>query len=87
MSQDAICGLCGIFPKWLQNRATAKTFLVVYGLLGTVQSMAFVYVMVTLTTLEKRFKIPSRTTGTVFSFSSFYSISKIKLQNFVMHNL
>lgn len=61
MSKD--CGICGIYPKWLRNRATPRNFIVVYGLLGTVQAMAFIYIVVTLTTLEKRFKIPSRTTG------------------------
>lgn len=61
------CGICGIYPKWLRNRATPRTFIVVYGLLGTVQSMAFIYIIVTLTTLEKRFKIPSRTTGLILS--------------------
>lgn len=57
------CGVCGIYPRWLRDRATPKNFIAVYGLLGTVQAMAFIYIVVTLTTLEKRFKIPSRTTG------------------------
>lgn len=57
------CGLFGIYPKWLQKRATPHTFILVYGFLGLVQAMAFVYMLVTLTTLEKRFKIPSQTTG------------------------
>lgn len=61
MSKD--CGICGIYPRWLRNRATPRHFIAVYGLLGTVQAMAFIYIVVTLTTLEKRFKIPSRTTG------------------------
>ncbi|XP_066600830.1 solute carrier organic anion transporter family member 74D [Prorops nasuta] len=61
------CGICGIYPQWLRNRATAKSFIAVYGLLGTVQAMAFIYIIVTLTTLEKRFKIPSRTTGLILS--------------------
>ncbi|KAL0126170.1 hypothetical protein PUN28_004945 [Cardiocondyla obscurior] len=61
------CGICGIYPRWLQNRATVKSFIAVYGLLGTVQAMAFIYIIVTLTTLEKRFKIPSRTTGIILS--------------------
>ncbi|KYM97277.1 PREDICTED: solute carrier organic anion transporter family member 4C1 [Cyphomyrmex costatus] len=65
MSKD--CGICGIYPRWLRNRATPRTFIVVYGLLGTVQAMAFIYIVVTLTTLEKRFKIPSRTTGLILS--------------------
>ncbi|CAL1679963.1 unnamed protein product [Lasius platythorax] len=65
MSKD--CGICGIYPKWLRNRATPRNFIAVYGLLGTVQAMAFIYIVVTLTTLEKRFKIPSRTTGLILS--------------------
>jgi hypothetical protein len=35
----------------------------VYGLLGTIQAMAYIYFVASLTTLEKRFKIPSKTTG------------------------
>lgn len=65
MNKD--CGICGIYPKWLRNRATPRNFIAVYGLLGTVQAMAFIYIVVTLTTLEKRFKIPSRTTGLILS--------------------
>ncbi|XP_011147025.1 solute carrier organic anion transporter family member 4C1 isoform X1 [Harpegnathos saltator] len=65
MSKD--CGICGIYPRWLRNRATPRNFIAVYGLLGTVQAMAFIYIVVTLTTLEKRFKIPSRTTGLILS--------------------
>lgn len=38
--------------------------MMVYGLLGTVQAMGYLYFIVTLTTIEKRFKIPSQTTGT-----------------------
>jgi hypothetical protein len=47
----------------MSGLATPKTFLVVYGLLGTLQAMAYIYFVATLTTLEKRFKIPSQTTG------------------------
>lgn len=61
------CGVCGIYPRWLRDRATPNNFIAVYGLLGTVQAMAFIYIVVTLTTLEKRFKIPSRTTGLILS--------------------
>ncbi|XP_023287779.1 solute carrier organic anion transporter family member 5A1 [Orussus abietinus] len=61
------CGLCGLYPGWLRSRANPRNFIAVYGLLGTVQAMAFIYIVVTLTTLEKRFKIPSRTTGFTFA--------------------
>jgi hypothetical protein len=58
------CGLGPCFrPAWLRKYATPGSFLAVYGLLGTIQSMAYIYFLATLTTLEKRFKIPSKTTG------------------------
>jgi hypothetical protein len=58
------CGLKPCFqPAWLRKYATPRYFLVVYGLLGTIQAMAYIYFVATLTTLEKRFKIPSKTTG------------------------
>lgn len=60
---DNTCGLGNFRPKWLRRFATVKSFMAVYGLLGTIQAMAFVYLVVTLTTMEKRFKIPSKTTG------------------------
>lgn len=58
-----LCGLANWHPAWLQKYATTKTFMYVYGLLGTIQAMSYMYFIVTLTTLEKRFKIPSQTTG------------------------
>lgn len=66
MKEDARSFLCGLGPwrpGWLQRFNSTKGFLVVYGLLGTIQAMAYIYFVATLTTLEKRFKISSRTTG------------------------
>ncbi|XP_048504737.1 solute carrier organic anion transporter family member 74D isoform X2 [Athalia rosae] len=63
MTETNDCGVLGFYPRWLKNKATPKLFMAIYGLLGTVQAMSFVYLTVILTTLEKRFKIPSRTTG------------------------
>lgn len=60
---DELCGIGQFKPKWLKRFANIKSFMTVYGLLGTIQAMAFVYLVVTLTTMEKRFKIPSKTTG------------------------
>ncbi|XP_033149776.1 solute carrier organic anion transporter family member 74D [Drosophila busckii] len=61
------CGMAWWHPAWLQKYATTKSFMYVYGLLGTIQAMSYMYFIVTLTTLEKRFKIPSQTTGIVLS--------------------
>lgn len=65
--EDNMCGLRGWRPRFLRPFATSRTFLIVYGLLGTVQAMAYVYFVATLTTIEKRFKISSRTTGIMLS--------------------
>lgn len=60
---EYLCGLAKWHPTWMQRYATTKSFMVVYGLLGTIQAMSYMYFVVTLTTIEKRFKIPSQTTG------------------------
>lgn len=57
------CGITCWHPHWLQKFANTKWFMIIYGLLGTIQATSFLYIVVTLTTLEKRFKIPSQTTG------------------------
>lgn len=67
MNPDHACGASFWHPQCLQRFATKRTFIVVYGLLGTVQAMSFIYFVVSLTTLEKRFQIPSSTTGIVLT--------------------
>lgn len=63
--QDLTCGMTGWRPTWLQPFATARSFLFVFGFLGSIQMMSFLYFTITLTTLEKRFKIPSSSTGKI----------------------
>ncbi|XP_058446034.1 solute carrier organic anion transporter family member 74D [Malaya genurostris] len=67
MKTNYLCGLSSWHPEWLQRFATSKSFIMVYGFLGTTQAMAYIYFVITLTTLEKRFKIPSSTTGIILS--------------------
>lgn len=57
------CGFSCWHPEWLSSFANTKWFLVIYGLLGTIQGASYLYFTVTLSTLEKRFKMPSQTTG------------------------
>ncbi|KAL1123271.1 hypothetical protein AAG570_002357, partial [Ranatra chinensis] len=64
---DQDCGVGWLRASWLQRFATANWFLTVYGLLGTIQAMSNVYWSATLTTFEKRFRIPSKTTGIMLS--------------------
>ncbi|XP_058819786.1 solute carrier organic anion transporter family member 74D [Topomyia yanbarensis] len=67
MKSNYLCGLSSWHPAWLQRFATSRSFIMVYGFLGTTQAMAYIYFVITLTTLEKRFKIPSSTTGIILS--------------------
>ncbi|XP_065073766.1 solute carrier organic anion transporter family member 74D [Ochlerotatus camptorhynchus] len=67
MKSNYMCGLSCWHPTWLQRFATSRSFIMVYGFLGTTQAMAYIYFVITLTTLEKRFKIPSSTTGIILS--------------------
>jgi len=57
---------CGIglfnFP-WLQILASKKSFVIVYGLIGTSHFALSTYFVGTISTLEKRFQIPSFYTG------------------------
>lgn len=57
------CGLRFYHPKWLQRFANARVYLLIHGILGTVQGMCDVYFAVTLTTLEKQYKIRTQTIG------------------------
>lgn len=82
VKDSTLCGARFWYPSWLQRFATCKSFLMVYGFLGFTQAMSYMYFIVTLTTLEKRFKIPSHTTGIVLSGNE---ISQIMLSLFLSY--
>lgn len=64
-AKETTCGIWFIKGEWLQRFANKKAYVFLYGLLGCIFSAAFSYFNGTITTLEKRFKIPSRTTGII----------------------
>ncbi|CRK86315.1 CLUMA_CG000186, isoform A [Clunio marinus] len=67
-SSTTSCGLSWLgYPKYLQRFATTRSFILVYGILGIFQAMGYIYFIITLQTMEKRFKIPSQTTGLILS--------------------
>lgn len=63
LTEDTSCGVWFMKGPCLQKFANKKAYVFLYGLLGCVFSAAYAYFNGTITTLEKRFKIPSRTTG------------------------
>ncbi|XP_066158162.1 solute carrier organic anion transporter family member 74D-like isoform X1 [Euwallacea fornicatus] len=64
-AKETSCGLWCLKGSWLQTFANKKAYVILYGLLGCIFSASFAYFNGTITTLEKRFKIPSRTTGVI----------------------
>lgn len=74
------CGFSFYYPKWLQKFATVKAFLLVHGILGTVQGMCEVYFAVTLTTLEKQYKIRTQTIG---ESTSAWTVNKLSCNSFI----
>ncbi|XP_030560061.1 solute carrier organic anion transporter family member 74D-like [Drosophila novamexicana] len=57
---------CGLFKRpRMQSWATEYMFAVVFGIAGCFVAMAFTYFNGTITTLEKRYRIPSQTTSII----------------------
>lgn len=63
LTEETTCGFWIFQGKFLQRFANKKAYVILYGLLGCLFSATYAYFNGTITTLEKRFKIPSRTTG------------------------
>ena len=68
ISEETSCGIWFIKSAWLQRFANKKAYVFLYGVLGCIYSATYAYFNGTITTLEKRFKIPSRTTGIKIPF-------------------
>lgn len=62
------CGLGQYSPKWLQSFASKKTYVIVYGMIGMNQSAIGSYFVGTISTIEKRFRFPSSTSGKFMLF-------------------
>ncbi|KAK3908294.1 Solute carrier organic anion transporter family member 74D [Frankliniella fusca] len=63
LTDETTCGIGCVRSAWLQRFATKNVYVLVYGLLGCIFSASYAYSNGIITTLEKRFKIPSKTIG------------------------
>ena len=74
--QDTKCGIGRYKPQWLQKLASKKSYVFVFGLVGLCQLASSSYFVSTISTIEKRFKISSRTSGKVplFIYINIYDI-------------
>lgn len=81
LTDETSCGIGFIRGPFLQRFANKKAYVFLYGVLGCIFGASFAYFNGTITTIEKRFKIPSKTTGK-FSYLGKDSILKIILLSF-----
>lgn len=63
ITDETSCGIWCIRGSTLQRFANKKAYVFLYGVLGCIFSASYAYFNGTITTIEKRFKIPSKTTG------------------------
>lgn len=65
LTQDTTCGFWIFKGPFLQKFANKKAYVFLYGVVGCIFSATYAYFNGTITTLEKRYKIPSKNTGII----------------------
>ncbi|EDW08366.1 solute carrier organic anion transporter family member 74D [Drosophila mojavensis] len=63
--KDITCGFWIFKGPTLQSFATETMYVTIYGIAGCFMAMCFAYFNGTITTLEKRYKIPTKTLGII----------------------
>lgn len=63
LTDETSCGLGFCRGPLLQRFANKKAFVILYGILGCIFSACYAYFNGTITTIEKRFRISSKTSG------------------------
>ncbi|XP_055341717.1 solute carrier organic anion transporter family member 3A1-like [Paramacrobiotus metropolitanus] len=76
------CGIACCKPDFLQPLKNMKVFLVCFVIAGIAQGMFYTYWNMSLSTIEKRFQIPSKTTGIIAAIND---VSHIAVVLFVAH--
>lgn len=65
-NEETSCGFWFIRGPFLQKFANKKAFVLLNGLMGLIMMASYVYFGNTISTIEKRFKLNSQTTGTYY---------------------
>ncbi|XP_039275569.1 solute carrier organic anion transporter family member 74D [Nilaparvata lugens] len=65
ITDETACGIGCFRGPLLQKLANKKAFVILYGILGCIFSACYSYLNGTITTIEKRFRISSKTTGII----------------------
>ena len=77
------CGLFNWRPEWVQRFANQKVYMALFVIIGVVQSMAFSYLTVVLSTIEKRFGLKSKEATWIYSGNEISQIFFILFLPFV----
>ncbi|CAG9800804.1 unnamed protein product [Chironomus riparius] len=65
LNDDTSCGIGFLRGSVMQKLANKKMYVILYGIAGSVFSATYSYFTATITTIEKRYKIPSKNTGVI----------------------
>lgn len=65
LTDDTMCGIGALRGRFIQKLANKKVYVFFYGLAGSVFGATYAYFNGTITTIEKRYKIPSQNTGII----------------------
>ncbi|XP_030370768.1 solute carrier organic anion transporter family member 74D [Scaptodrosophila lebanonensis] len=65
LEKDITCGFWIFKGRFFQSFANQTAYVILYGIVGCIFSMTYAYFNGTITTIEKRFKIPSKNTGII----------------------
>ncbi|KAH8402448.1 hypothetical protein KR009_012021 [Drosophila setifemur] len=65
LEKSATCGFWIFKGQFYQRFANQTAYVLLYGIVGCIFSMTYAYFNGTITTIEKRFKIPSKNTGII----------------------
>lgn len=83
-TNEVLCGLGSWRPSYLQIFASKKVYMLIYGILGIIQSMFFSYLSSTLSTLEREFGIKSKETAYLMSGNEFSQILFVFVMPFIV---
>lgn len=75
MDNDFLCGIFRWHPKCLQRFTNKRCFLVLFCLATVLQGIYYTYFVSVLTTIEKLYQIPSKTTGMIMSSAEISQIT------------
>jgi len=85
---DTRCGLGKWRPHFLQRFASKKVFTSVFVFTGVIQGCSWAYFSSTISTMEKRFKMSSETTGKLnYSFTASHSFPEPMYITLILKNV